>query len=160
MIKKHHWENSIGFTAITYSIAWNVFPRGEEFISLWSMSSDWSTKLKFWLHFCSRCKYFTYDMCSDCQCRWKTWVQLWWYVHLRASVFVALDDVELFQRLFRLDLLVANLFRNFLLAERIMRAANWCPQSFPCLPPTHQHLMCYICNFKKWMHLNLLGTVK
>ena len=33
----------------------------------------------------------------------------------------------LFQKLFRQDLLVASLFRNFLLAERIMRAANCNP---------------------------------
>ena len=39
------------------------------------------------------------------------------------------------------DLLVASLFRNFLLAERIMRAANCTPASFPRLPPTHQHPM-------------------
>ena len=39
------------------------------------------------------------------------------------------------------DLLVASLFRNFLLAERIMRAANCTPVSYPRLPPTHQHPM-------------------
>jgi hypothetical protein len=39
------------------------------------------------------------------------------------------------------DLLVASLFRNFLLAERIMRAANCTPVSYPRLPPTHQHHM-------------------
>ena len=39
------------------------------------------------------------------------------------------------------DLMVASLFRNFLLAERIMRAANCTPASFPRLPPTHQHPM-------------------
>ncbi|VFQ79513.1 unnamed protein product [Cuscuta campestris] len=48
---------------------------------------------------------------------------------------------DLFQRLFRQDLLVASLFRNFLLAERIMRSANCSPISFPLLPPTHQHHM-------------------
>lgn len=47
----------------------------------------------------------------------------------------------LFQRLFRQDLLVASLFRNFLLAERIMRSANCSPVSYPLLPPTHQHHM-------------------
>lgn len=64
-------------------------------------------------------------------------------------IFTAITDTiawnvlpgELFQRLFRQDLLVASLFRNFLLAERIMRAANCSPQSFPPLPPTHQHPM-------------------
>lgn len=39
------------------------------------------------------------------------------------------------------DLLVASLFRNFLLAERIMHAANCTPVSYPRLPPTHQHPM-------------------
>jgi len=39
------------------------------------------------------------------------------------------------------DLLVASLFRNFLLAERIMRANNCTPVSWPKLPPTHQHPM-------------------
>lgn len=39
------------------------------------------------------------------------------------------------------DLLVASLFRNFLLAERIMTASNCTPVSFPRLPPTHNHSM-------------------
>lgn len=64
-------------------------------------------------------------------------------------IFTAVTDTiawnvlprELFQRLFRQDLLVASLFRNFLLAERIMRTANCSPLSFPLLPPTHQHPM-------------------
>lgn len=34
---------------------------------------------------------------------------------------------------------MASLFRNFLLAERIMTAANCTPVSYPRLPPTHQH---------------------
>ncbi|VFQ79514.1 unnamed protein product [Cuscuta campestris] len=64
-------------------------------------------------------------------------------------IFTAVTDTiawnvlphDLFQRLFRQDLLVASLFRNFLLAERIMRSANCSPISFPLLPPTHQHHM-------------------
>ncbi|KAI4353507.1 hypothetical protein L6164_002452 [Bauhinia variegata] len=64
-------------------------------------------------------------------------------------IFTAVTDTiawnvlphELFQRLFRQDLLVASLFRNFLLAERIMRSANCSPISYPNLPPTHQHHM-------------------
>ncbi|XP_074576621.1 regulatory-associated protein of TOR 1-like isoform X1 [Curcuma longa] len=64
-------------------------------------------------------------------------------------IFTAVTDTiawnvlphDLFQRLFRQDLLVASLFRNFLLAERIMRAANCSPVSYPLLPPTHQHHM-------------------
>ena len=39
------------------------------------------------------------------------------------------------------DLLVASLFRNFLLAERIMRSLDCSPVSLPKLPPTAQHAM-------------------
>ncbi|KAK4478407.1 hypothetical protein RD792_013876 [Penstemon davidsonii] len=64
-------------------------------------------------------------------------------------IFTAVTDTiawnvlphDLFQRLFRQDLLVASLFRNYLLAERIMRSANCSPISYPMLPPTHQHHM-------------------
>eukprot|EP00208_Stichococcus_sp_RCC1054_P007598 CAMPEP_0206138336 /NCGR_PEP_ID=MMETSP1473-20131121/3245_1 /ASSEMBLY_ACC=CAM_ASM_001109 /TAXON_ID=1461547 /ORGANISM="Stichococcus sp, Strain RCC1054" /LENGTH=580 /DNA_ID=CAMNT_0053531735 /DNA_START=190 /DNA_END=1929 /DNA_ORIENTATION=+ len=64
-------------------------------------------------------------------------------------IFTAITDTiawnmlprALFQKLFRQDLLVASLFRNFLLAERIMRASNCTPVSWPKLPPTHQHPM-------------------
>ncbi|XP_076312288.1 regulatory associated protein of MTOR complex 1 isoform X2 [Tachypleus tridentatus] len=48
---------------------------------------------------------------------------------------------DLFQKLFRQDLLVASLFRNFLLAERIMRSYNCNPVSSPKLPPTYHHPM-------------------
>lgn len=48
---------------------------------------------------------------------------------------------DLFQKLFRQDLLVASLFRNFLLAERIMRSYNCTPVSSPRLPPTYMHAM-------------------
>ena len=44
----------------------------------------------------------------------------------------------LFQKLFRQDLLVASLFRNFLLAERVMRSYDCTPVSQPTLPSTHQ----------------------
>jgi HEAT repeat len=40
----------------------------------------------------------------------------------------------LFQRLFRQDLLVASMFRNFLLADRILRSFGCTPVSYPPLP--------------------------
>jgi len=49
--------------------------------------------------------------------------------------------LALFQKLFRQDLLVASLFRNFLLAERIMRSCKCTPMSYPKLPPTYNHPM-------------------
>lgn len=64
-------------------------------------------------------------------------------------IFTAITDTiawnvlpkALFQKLFRQDLLVASLFRNFLLAERIMRAYNCQPVSQPALPATFHHPM-------------------
>jgi len=63
-------------------------------------------------------------------------------------IFTAITDTiawnmlprDMFQRLFRQDLMVASLFRNFLLAERIMRSADCRPVSHPRLPPgSHRH---------------------
>ncbi|KAG8903119.1 hypothetical protein FRB99_003721 [Tulasnella sp. 403] len=62
-------------------------------------------------------------------------------------IFTAITDTiawttfpkELFKRLFRQDWTLAALFRNFLLAERIMRKYNCTPRAFPVLPPTHKH---------------------
>ncbi|KEI41870.1 uncharacterized protein L969DRAFT_83722 [Mixia osmundae IAM 14324] len=62
-------------------------------------------------------------------------------------IFTAVTDTiawnmlpaPLFLRLFRHDLVVAALFRGFLLAERIMRHYDCTPVSVPKLPPTHNH---------------------
>jgi len=62
-------------------------------------------------------------------------------------IFTAITDTiawnvlpsPLFQRLFRQDLLVASMFRNFLLADRILRSLNCSPQSHPELPSTCHH---------------------
>ncbi|VDM31876.1 unnamed protein product [Hydatigera taeniaeformis] len=62
-------------------------------------------------------------------------------------IFTAVTDTiawcsfpaELFQKLFRQDLLVASIFRNYLLAQRLMRAFGCHPCSWPRLNPTHDH---------------------
>ena len=62
-------------------------------------------------------------------------------------IFTAVTDTiawnslpkDIFQRLFRQDLLVASLFRNFLLAERIMRSYGCHVCSRPALPPMFDH---------------------
>lgn len=62
-------------------------------------------------------------------------------------IFTAITDTiawnilprALFKKLFRQDLMVAALFRNFLLSERIMRANHCHPISSPPLPETHRH---------------------
>ncbi|KZT01152.1 WD40 repeat-like protein [Laetiporus sulphureus 93-53] len=62
-------------------------------------------------------------------------------------IFTAITDTiawttfprELFTRLYRSDLLVASLFRNFLLAERIMKNYHCTPHTYPPLPATNTH---------------------
>ncbi|TFY81020.1 hypothetical protein EWM64_g2987 [Hericium alpestre] len=62
-------------------------------------------------------------------------------------IFTAITDTiawttfsrKLFTRLYRSDLLVASLFRNFLLAERIMKNYHCTPHTSPSLPPTNTH---------------------
>lgn len=64
-------------------------------------------------------------------------------------IFTAITDTiawntmprELFQKLFRQDLLVASLFRNYLLADRIMRSYDCTPITCPELPSAHRHPM-------------------
>lgn len=103
------------FTAVTDTIAWNVLPHGRFF------------NLLMW---CIIISNFDLDV--------HLWLFWWWDIYPIISCVA-----DLFQRLFRQDLLVASLFRNFLLAERIMRSANCSPISHPMLPPTHQHHMWY-----------------
>lgn len=62
-------------------------------------------------------------------------------------IFTAITDTiawttlprPLFRQYFRQDLMVAALFRNFLLAQRIMSVYGCHPQSHPALPDTRQH---------------------
>ncbi|TCD64747.1 hypothetical protein EIP91_003669 [Steccherinum ochraceum] len=62
-------------------------------------------------------------------------------------IFTAITDTiawttfsrEVFTRLYRSDLLVASLFRNFLLAERIMKDYHCTPHTCPPLPATNTH---------------------
>ncbi|PWY95759.1 WD-repeat protein Mip1 [Aspergillus sclerotioniger CBS 115572] len=68
-------------------------------------------------------------------------------------IFTAITDTiawntlprALFKKLFRQDLMVAALFRNFLLGERIMRTYKCHPISSPELPETHHHSL-----WKSW----------
>ncbi|KAF2131964.1 WD repeat-containing protein-like protein mip1 [Dothidotthia symphoricarpi CBS 119687] len=62
-------------------------------------------------------------------------------------IFTAITDTiawnslskPLFKKLFRQDLMVAALFRNYLLAQRIMRVYHCNPISHPEIPQTHDH---------------------
>ena len=62
-------------------------------------------------------------------------------------IFTAITDTiawlilprELFRRLYRQDLLIASLSRNYLLAQRILKSLYCTASAYPPLPPAHQH---------------------
>lgn len=65
----------------------------------------------------------------------------WIFTSVTDTIAWSVLPRALFKRLFRQDLMVAALFRNFLLADRIMRSYNCHPISNPLLPETHNHPM-------------------
>ncbi|KAG0302962.1 hypothetical protein BGZ98_007096 [Dissophora globulifera] len=65
----------------------------------------------------------------------------WVFTSITDTIAWSVLSRDLFKTLFRQDLMVAALFRNFLLADRIMRSQKCTPMSSPALPPTHQHPM-------------------
>ncbi|RDW27795.1 raptor N-terminal caspase like domain-domain-containing protein [Yarrowia lipolytica] len=65
----------------------------------------------------------------------------WIFTAITDTIAWTLLPRDLFKKLFRQDLMVAALFRNFLLADRIMRVNSCHPVSDPPLPPTHSHPM-------------------
>ncbi len=65
----------------------------------------------------------------------------WIFTAVTDTIAWSVFSPEIFRKYFRQDLTTASLFRNFLLAERVLRAYDCTPQSLPHLPPTHMHPM-------------------
>ncbi|KAI1181132.1 raptor N-terminal caspase like domain-containing protein [Nemania sp. FL0916] len=63
----------------------------------------------------------------------------WIFTAITDSIAWTTLPRQLFRKFFRQDLMVAALFRNFILAQRIMMVYGCHPQSYPSLPDTHQH---------------------
>lgn len=61
--------------------------------------------------------------------------------------------LDVFQQLFRQDLLLASLFRNYLLAERVLNSMSIHPVAYPPLPKTSNHPL-----WKAWNVLDLFIT--
>lgn len=63
----------------------------------------------------------------------------WVFTAITDSIAWNVLPTPLFQSLFRQDLMVASMFRNFLLADRILRELKCTPQSIPSIPSTCNH---------------------
>ncbi|KAI5124927.1 hypothetical protein M0805_007354 [Coniferiporia weirii] len=65
----------------------------------------------------------------------------WIFVSITDTIAWTTFSKDIFYRLYRSDMFVACLFRNFLLAERIMKNYHCTPHTYPPLPPTNTHPM-------------------
>lgn len=63
----------------------------------------------------------------------------WIFTALTDTIAWSILPPHVFQKMFRQDLLVASLFRNLLLAKRLMRGMRCNPQSHPPLPDCSSH---------------------
>ena len=63
----------------------------------------------------------------------------WIFTAITDSIAWNVLPISMFQSLFRQDLMVASMFRNFLLADRILRELHCSPTSYPALPSTCDH---------------------
>ncbi|KAK0540795.1 Target of rapamycin complex 1 subunit kog1 [Tilletia horrida] len=63
----------------------------------------------------------------------------WIFISVTDAIAWSVLPRQLFRRLFRADLAVAALMRNFLLAERLMRFYDCTPMSYPKIAETHKH---------------------
>ncbi|KAF8644262.1 hypothetical protein AX16_008617 [Volvariella volvacea WC 439] len=63
----------------------------------------------------------------------------WLFTAITDTIAWTTFSRDIFTRLYRCDLLIASLFRNFLLAERIMKNYHCTPHTWPPLPPTNTH---------------------
>ncbi|KAI0770609.1 raptor N-terminal caspase like domain-containing protein [Fomes fomentarius] len=63
----------------------------------------------------------------------------WIFTAIMDTIAWTMFPRKVFTRLYRSDLLIASLFHNFLLAERIMKNYHCTPHTYPPLPLTNTH---------------------
>lgn len=63
----------------------------------------------------------------------------WIFTAVTDTIAYTLLPTPLFKRLYRQDVLLSSLMRNYLLADRIFRSFGRHPQVHPALPKTHDH---------------------
>ena len=79
----------------------------------------------------------------------------WIFTAITDSIAWNVLPRELFQKLFRQDLLVASLFRNFLLAQRIMHSYH-CTVSCKTYHRQHMQQRGITCCVVSWHHVNIM----
>lgn len=71
----------------------------------------------------------------------------WIFTAITDTIAWSILPPRVFQKMFRQDLLVASLFRNFLLAKRLMKGMRCNPQSNPPLPDCSSHPLWQVWDF-------------
>ncbi|KAJ2882353.1 Target of rapamycin complex 1 subunit kog1, partial [Coemansia asiatica] len=100
--------------------------------------------LRFWVIRNPQSTKVTLDMCDKlpgtAQERRTPFGELnWIFTSITDTIAWSTLPRDLFRKLFRQDIAVAALYRNFMLADRIMRFYGVHPQCSPAMPPTHRH---------------------
>lgn len=71
----------------------------------------------------------------------------WIFTAITDTIAWSILPPHVFQKMFRQDLLVASLFRNFLLSKRLMKGMHCNPQSNPPIPDSHFHPLWQVWDF-------------
>ncbi|KAJ2800556.1 Target of rapamycin complex 1 subunit kog1, partial [Coemansia furcata] len=100
--------------------------------------------LRFWVIRNPRTTKVTVDMCdqvpgSVLERRTPIGELNWIFTSITDTIAWSTLPREQFRKLFRQDMAVATLYRNFMLADRVMRFYGVHPQVTPSMPPTHKH---------------------
>ncbi|ORX66719.1 hypothetical protein DL89DRAFT_211223, partial [Linderina pennispora] len=100
--------------------------------------------MRFWVTCNPQAKNITVEMCEQLpgsvQDRRTPLGELNWILtSITDTIAWTTVPRELFSRLFRQDMMLSTLFRNYILADHIMRYYGVHPYCSPELPPTHKH---------------------
>ncbi|KAJ2050684.1 Target of rapamycin complex 1 subunit kog1 [Coemansia sp. RSA 2337] len=100
--------------------------------------------LRFWVIRNPRTAKVTVEMCdkvpgSILERRTPIGELNWIFTSITDTIAWSTLPREQFRKLFRQDMAVATLYRNFMLADRVMRFYGVHPQVTPAIPPTHKH---------------------
>ncbi|KAJ2417118.1 Target of rapamycin complex 1 subunit kog1 [Coemansia sp. IMI 209128] len=100
--------------------------------------------LRFWVIRNPRTSKVTVEMCdqvpgSVLERRTPIGELNWIFTSITDTIAWSTMPREQFRKFFRQDMAVASLYRNFMLADRVMRFYGVHPQVTPPMPPTHKH---------------------
>ncbi|KAJ2156017.1 Target of rapamycin complex 1 subunit kog1, partial [Coemansia sp. RSA 552] len=138
----HHEDIHFAATQATELLPTNPEMPADLFTSC--LTTPVRTAVRFWVVRNPHLTKVTLDMCDELpgsvQDRRTPLGELnWIFTSISDTIAWSTLPRDLFRKLFRQDVVVASLYRNFILADRIMRFYGVHPQCSPAIPQTHKH---------------------